>query len=117
MSVVPSTSGERAADCVYRGPRSPWVSVWIWVAGGLSVWVISLFGAIFTAADIAEVPQPNQQLWVAAVRWSALLPIVTGLLVSAVFAVFRRRWRVTVLSAAHGLLWPSLGLIFLWVPK
>lgn len=102
---------------VYAGPASRWVVVWIWLAGGLVTWSVSLLVSIFTAAAIADVPQPNQQLWIAIVHWSPALPIAAALVAGTIFAAIRRNWRAAALAAAHGVLWPSLGLIFLWIPK
>ena len=101
---------------VYAGPRRA-VVVWIWIACGLATWGVSLVGSMFTAAAIADVPQPNQQLWIAIVHWSPALPIGAALVAGTIFAAIRRSWRAGALAAAHGVLWPSLGLIFLWIPK
>jgi len=62
-------------------------------------------------------PQPNQQLWVTLVTWSPILPVVAAIAAAAIVFIVQRDRILAVLAAAHSLLWPSMGLIFLWLPK
>jgi hypothetical protein len=99
------------------GPTSSWITPSVWLAGGLVTAFINFWGAVFTAADIAEVPQPDQEFWITVVRAFAVLPVAGALFAAAVCLVARAPRRIAVLAAAHVLLWPSLGLIFVWIPK
>jgi hypothetical protein len=89
----------------------------VWTITGSCTWLVSLLVATFTADDIVAVPQPNQDLWVTLVRWSPALPIVSAALIGLIAIVFRRTWRSAGRFAAHGLLWPSVALVLLLIPK
>ena len=104
-------------QAAYPGPRTPWIATWIWASSAVFTWSISVLGSIATASDIAALPQPNQQFWIAFVRYSELLPVAVAVIAGTVLWAARRKWWAVVRAASHGLLWPSIGLIFLWVPK
>jgi len=101
----------------YPGPSSRWIASSVWFAGALLTWLICFVGAELTAGAIAEVPQPNQQLWIALVQYSPAYPVVFAVSVGVAYGIARRSLPAAVLAAAQGLMWPSAGLIFLWIPK
>jgi hypothetical protein len=102
---------------VEPSPGRSWTSAWIWVAGAVVSWLVSVMIAWFTAADIGDLPQPNQQLWIMVVLWSPTLPILSAIVVATILVALRRSWRLITVAAAQGLLWPSIGLALLLIPK
>jgi len=80
-------------------------------------WLFCFVGSIFTAKDIAALPQPDQQMWVALVTWSPTLPALCAALAFLGALVLRLGLRWAALVASNAFLWSALALVFLWIPK
>ncbi len=88
-----------------------------WSVGAALLWLAALGTSEAASYGVATYPQPDQTLWVTIFRLVPLLPI----LFAAAFACFtatRRGLSLRVaLRSVQVLLWSSVALIFLAVPK
>lgn len=92
----------RSPADAYPGPRSAWVPASIWMAGAVVTWLISL---------------ALQQIWISGMSLFAALPFAAALAVGAWRLARHRPMPLVVIGVAQGLLWPSVFLTALWIPK
>ena len=114
----------RASEAVARkGPvavdhlvvRSTTIWLW-WVAAG-TVWLITIPLCAVLSQDLVDAPPPSLETWK---NVAALLPVVAILvaLMTATIARLRRRSSAIALGlAAKGLLWASIAIALVAVPK
>jgi hypothetical protein len=88
--------------------------LWLLAAGA---WAIAAGLSEAVASDVRSLPQPNQSVWVEVLNWSPAFPLALALGVLCSLSLRRRRLTLDSARVPMTLLWSSLALACVVVPK
>jgi hypothetical protein len=94
-----------------------WVPVLLIAAAAAWIWTVDVFLSAILAQGVASTPQPNQQMWVVVSQSLPAIPVAGALIVAVVTMLATRRPRPNALASVNALLWLSIAVALLAVPK
>jgi hypothetical protein len=94
-----------------------WVPIALTGAAGLWVWLVGAVLSLMTAQGTAEMPQPNQEMWVLIALWLPAAPVAGAIVAAVITLVFRGRRRSAAVAAANAFLWIGVAVAYLAAPK
>jgi hypothetical protein len=89
----------------------------LWWALASLVWLVSIPLCLLLAHDLVSAPPPSLQTWVVVAEWLPLFAVSTAA-VSATITLLRRGAPIVAwINGAKGLLWCSVLIVLIAVPK
>jgi hypothetical protein len=89
----------------------------LWWALASFVWLVSIPLCLLLAHDLVSAPPPSLQTWVVVAEWLPLFA-VSSAAVFATITLLRRGAPIVVwINAAKGLLWCSVLIVLIAIPK
>jgi hypothetical protein len=88
-----------------------------WCIGAAATWTAAAFLSGVVATDIATQPQAGQSVWVALFVLLPVLPLIASLAVGCTLTIRRGVPSWVSLRVSQTLLWSSLAVVILAVPK
>lgn len=88
-----------------------------WWSAAIFTWLISVPLCFGLAHDLVSAPPPNLQTWKTVAELLPVGPILVALTIALVAALGRRKSSRVAAVAAQGLLWCSIAIVLLAIPK
>ena len=89
----------------------------IWWAVASFAWLVSIPLCLLLAHDLVSGPPPNLRTWVIVAEFLPLVAITTAVLSAGVTLLRRGAPMLASINAAKGLLWCSIVIVLIAVPK
>lgn len=97
--------------------RFGWVPIALTGAAGLWVWLVGAILSLMLAQGTAEMPQPNQKMWVVFAECLPAVPVAGAFVAALITLVIRGRRRTAAVAAANAFLWIGIAVAYFAAPK
>jgi hypothetical protein len=96
---------------------NPRATATIWWTAAFFMWLFSIPLCLMLAHDLIGAPGPNLQTWKIVAELLPVLPILGAFAIAVVGALRKRPLANTLLVAAKVLLWCSVAVVLVAIPK
>jgi hypothetical protein len=96
---------------------NPRASATLWWTAAIFMWLFSIPLCLMLARDLIGAPGPNLQTWKTVAELLPVLPILGTFVILVVAALRKRPLANALLLAAKVLLWCSVAVVLVAIPK